>query len=382
MMKNGESKNGVRKRYRKDGTLYWEARLTLPGGKRTQFYGDTKGEAERKREEAKRRVANNEPLLNDRLTTEAYLTRWLAGRRNLKPRTLARYEELIRLHLIPTLGYVPLARLAPDQIDQMYTAKERAGLSRTTVHHLHAVLHKALEDALRQGLVYYNVTERIADPPRMPKHKTNTFTYDQALQLLKTAKEEPRWQRWYTLFVLALTTGLREGELLALRWDDAHLDDPEPFLEVDENLYFLHGAQFGTPKSEQSERKVLLIPMAVEALRSHQTRQKEERLRAPRWDTSFNLIFPSTVGTPMAANNFLKRVYHPLLIAAVLPDRNFHQLRHAAATFLLKEGVPPLIVAAILGHAQAAFTMDRYGHADLEMQQQAVEVMKRLYGNG
>ena len=387
MMKNGKSKNGVRKRYKKNGKEYWEARLTLPGGNRTQFYGDSNGEAERNREEAKRRIANNEPLLNDRLTVEAYLTRWLDSRRTLKPRTLERYRQLVTLHIIPALGYIPLSRLTADQIDQMYTEKERT-LSKTTVHHLHAVLHKALADAKRQKLVYHNATEQVTDPPAMPKHKKNIFTYEETLQLLKTAKEPP-WQRWYALFLLALTTGLREGELLALRWDDVKWDekweDQEmPLLEVNENLFFLHGAQFGTPKSDDS-RKVPLIPMAVEALRAHQTRQKAERLKAPRWDRPeqpYNLIFPNTVGMPMAANNFLRRVYHPLLTDAGVSDRNFHQLRHCAATFLLKLRVPDFIVAAILGHATAAFTKAWYLHVDPEMLKPAVAAMNRLYGDG
>ncbi len=384
MSRRSAGEGTFRKRLRKDGTVFWEARLPLPGGKRQSFYGDTKGEARRKMEEAKRLIAQGLPLPDDHLTVEAYLTRWLEGRRNLKPRTWKRYQELVTLHLIPALGYVPLARLTPGQVDQMYTNKERDGLSKTTVHHLHAVLHKAMEDALRQGLVPGNVTERITDPPRMPKHKTTPLTHDEALKLLAIAKE-PRWARWEALYVLALTTGLREGELLALRWDDVHLDEPEPLLEVNENLYFLHGAQFGTPKSDESERKVLLISRAAKALRQHEHLQKLEKMAAPRWDRPeqpYNLIFPNTVGMPMAANNFLKRVFHKMLEEAELPPVRFHDLRHSAATFLLKEGVPPYIVAAILGHAHAAFTMDRYGHRDMEMQREGVKVMERLFGNG
>lgn len=384
MSRRSAGEGTKRKRKKKDGSILWEYRLTLPG-KRVSFYGDTEAEARRKFEEAKRLTAQGLPLLDDHLTVETYLTRWLAGRRNLRPTTRRRYQELVT-HLIQSLGYVPLARLAPGQISQMYTEKERSGLSKTTVHHLHAVLHKALSDALIEGKVPYNATERLADPPRMPKHKTEALTQDEANQVLAYLEREQ--DRFEAVYILALTTGMREGEILALKWPDVHLDAPEPWLHVRATLHYGRERDgermhffFGTPKSENGERDLLLHPLAIEALHRHRARQKAERLKqGPSWDDSElfrDLLFTNGLGRPIEGTNFLKRSYYPMLEAAGVRRITFHDLRHSAATFLLNQGVPMNVVSKMLGHATAAFTMDRYGHARREDQAVAVQGMTR-----
>jgi integrase len=387
MMKNGTSKNGIRKRYRKDGTIYWEARATLHG-KRTQFYGDTKGEAQRNREEAKRLIDKGLPLPDNRLTVEAYLASWLEKMQSqIRPTTWKRYKELVTQHMLPTLGYVPLGRLTGPQVDHLYRKVLPGHISDTTIHHVHAVLHKALKDALRLGLVAYNAAEML-DPPKMPHHEMACWSPDEVNQFLDFCARD----RLEAAYVLGATSGMREGEILALKWADIHLDAPEPWLHVGATLHYGREREgetmhfyWGKPKSRHGTRDILLHPLAIDALRRHAIRQKEERLKqGPLWDTSderyHDLVFTNTVGHPIDAGHFLKRAYYPLLEQAGLPRIRFHDLRHTAGTILMQSDTPILTTSRMLGHATAAFTMDRYGHVRLKDQKVAVKEMERVLG--
>lgn len=227
----------------------------------------------------------------------------------------------------------------------------------------------------------------------MPEYEGDYLNQAEANQLQEAVRKNPRWARWEALIILELNSGLREGELLALTWDDVHLDVVKPFLEVRDNLYFLygtsfdtlklHGAQFDRPKTEESKRSVRLNPVAVAAPCTHQLRQEQEKEASPRWDTSYNLVFPNTVGRPMSANNFLQRVFRPMLRAAKLRETlRFHDLRHSVATLLLDDDVPDWKVSAVLGHKKASFTTDKYGHRSMRTQEKAIEALERMFGKG
>ncbi len=377
MSRRGPGEGTCRKRKRKDGTTFWECRLTLPGGKRPSFYGDTLAEARRKVDEAKRLIAQNLPLPDDRQTVKQYLESWLEMKqRKLKPTTWQRYKELVTLHILPTLGYVPLARLGRHQIGNLYAQKlnevqsNGKKLSPTTVHHLHTVLHAALADALEDGLVAFNETNRVKDKPGMPHHEMTILSFDDQRRLLSAAEGD----RFEALYVLALGTGMREGELLALKWSD--IDWHEGVVHVGATLHYLHGQfVFAPPKTRRSKRSIKLWPEELEALKRHLTRQKEERLRqGPAWDESYNLVFCNGIGRPIEATNFIKRSFRHLLEKAGLVDESgrpkirFHDLRHTSVTVMRRRGLPIDLISMILGHANAAFTIDRYGHLTVEMQ--------------
>jgi integrase len=376
MSRRGNNEGNIRKR----DNGRWEARLPTPGGRKS-FYGKTRAEAMHQMEEAKRFLAKGLPLPDDRLTVREYLTDWLESI-NVRPSTWQRYKELVTLHLLPALGDWPIARLTPQQVKLAYAGMKQK-VSETTVHHVHAVLHKALKDALRGNIVPHNVTEML-EPPKMPHHEIASLSPDQANQFLEAIAGD----RLEALYALALTCGAREGELLALKWADVHLDDPDPWLHVRATLHYLHGQfTFDPPKSKRGERDILLHPLAIAALSAHRTRQKEERLQqGARWNDAVeyrDLVFTNGVGRPIEASNFLKRWYYPLLEKAGLPRVTFHALRHSAASLLLNEGTPPMTVSRMLGHATAAFTMDRYGHVGLKDQEVANAKMSRaLSGRG
>jgi integrase len=182
--------------------------------------------------------------------------------------------------------------------------------------------------------------------------------------------------RFEALYILALTTGLRRGELLGLKWSDADIE--RATLSVNRSMDTMYGPPVEkAPKRSSSRRTVALMPEAVAALRMHRKRQAEERLAAgPAW-TERDLIFPTRVGTPMSGTNLLKRSLRPLLSKAGLPPVTFHELRHTFATFHLASRERPKVIQEILGDSSIKTTMDTYSHVIPGMQEDAA---RRLSG--
>ncbi len=196
--------------------------------------------------------------------------------------------------------------------------------------------------------------------PRPGKPEIHPLSQDQARKLIATARAEGA--RFESLYVVALHTGLREGELLGLKWDDLDLDATTPTLQVRRTLSETRtGHKFELPKNGKG-RSVKLSRSAVEALRSHRVRQNEERLRAgSRWQDS-GLVFPNIKGTTMSGTNLLWQQFRPLLKRAGLPPIRFHDLRHTCATILLRAGKHPKYVQEMFGHANISITLDTYSH--------------------
>jgi integrase len=181
--------------------------------------------------------------------------------------------------------------------------------------------------------------------------------------------------------ILALKTGMRRGELLALHWEDVDLD--KSVLQVRGTLRRTReGLTFGTPKTAASRRQVVLSPTSVAALRRHRARQNEEREAAGDLWQVLGLVFPNTLGRPMEPRDLLSDVYRPLLKRAGLPPVTFHVLRHTAATLLLAEGEHPKVVQELLGHAQVSITLDRYSHMTPRLMSNAAALMDRLLDGG
>ena len=353
---------------RSDGR--WMARITLEDGTRKTFYAKTRQEASRLLTAALRDRDNGLPAVGERQTVAQFLSSWLASTQHkVRTRTWVRREEYVRLHLIPALGNRPLTKLTAQHIEALYAQKIQSGLSTTTVHHLHAVLHRALESALRLGLVQRNVVH-LVDPPRMAHYEMATLSPEQARRFLAAAQGE----RLEALYVLALSTGMRAGELLALKWCNVNLDGAT--LQVRETLQQTRsGYVFAEPKTARSRRQIALSGTAVEALRRHQLQQVAEQERiGPVWG-DLGLVFPNTIGRPLDNVNLLRYWFRPLLQHAGLPRMRFHDLRHSAATLLLGSGVNPKIVSEMLGHASVAITLDIYSHVMPHMQQQAAQAM-------
>jgi integrase len=281
----------------------------------------------------------------------------------------------MRVHVISTLGKIPLAKLTPQRLQALYADRLASGRSPTTVRSIHAVLHTALEAAVKWGLVARNVSDLVS-APRPHRKEMLVLNRDQARTFLDIAQGD----RLQALYVTALTCGMREGELLALRWRDVDLEAGH--LQVRNTLQKLPGQPpvIAPVKTDYSRRKINLSATAAEALGAHRTRQIEERLaKGPAWE-DWELVFCTTTGTPLNGKSLLQRGLRPLLKRADLPPLRVHDLRHSCATLLLLQGVHPKIVSEMLGHASVAITLQIYSHVLPDMQKQATEAMDRLFG--
>lgn len=376
-----------KRRSRGDGAVFqradgrWEGRVDLgwqEGKRRRKFvYGRTKAEALAKLREAQRLAAEGALVVSERTTVEQFLSSWLeAVRPTLRPGTWRRYEQYVRVHAVPVIGRVKLAKLTPQHLQRLYAQRIAAGAAPQTVVHLHRTLHRALHQALRWSLITRNVAA-LVDPPRVERPEHVALSPVQARRLMQAARGE----RLEALYVLALMMGLRRGELLGLRWQDVDLEGRRLVirrsLQVDDEGRWVLGA----PKTKRSRRPVLLTGTAVEALRRHRTRQAAEREQAGDLWHDQNLVFANTVGNPLGEKELLHRSFYPLLERAKLPKVRFHDLRHSTATLLLGEGVHPKIVSELLGHSQIGITLDIYSHVTLTMQQEAADVLERLLGS-
>lgn len=370
--KRGNGEGSIRQRT--NGT--WEARVLLDGRSKS-LYGRTRQDVAKKLAATIRDHDKGLPVARDeRQTVGHYLTTWLeAVQSQIRPSSHRRYSDYVRVHLSPELGRIPLARLTPQQVQAFYARKLDEGLSRSTVHHLHGVLHRALKDALRMGLVQRNVTELVRAPRRTTREMA-ALSQEQAQKFLETV----RGDRFEALYVLALTTGMREGELLGLRWQDVDLECAtlHVYMSVQETSGRFILAE---PKTAYSRRSITLALTAVEALQLHRIRQNEERLKlGAAWDTSLDLVFPNRFGGLMVPDNLAKRSFKRHLLEAGLPEIRFHDLRHTAATLLLSQGVHPKVVSETLGHADISITLRVYAHVTPNMQQAAADAMDRLFG--
>jgi integrase len=273
------------------------------------------------------------------------------------------------------LGRVSLTKLSAQQLSILYAQKHDAGVASNTVRHLHATIHTALEDALRLNLVARNVADLVR-APKAPHLEMKTYTPQQANALLAAAKGD----RLEALYVLMLTTACRLGELLGLRWPAVDFERGE--IQIASALKDVSNHRtLGTPKTPRSRRTIPLTPMAVECLRKHRIAQLEERLiHRSDWNQQ-QLVFCTTTGTAYARTNWHVQQYRPLLKRAGLPYIRPHDLRHTAATLLLLEGVQPIVVSEMLGHASVAFTLSTYGHVQAEMRKPARDAMSRIFGD-
>lgn len=368
----GRRANGEGTIYRrKDGR--WAAAVSLDRGRRKHFLGRTREEVARKLTVALKTRQDGLPMFNEKLTLARFLSEWLEGARaSLRPNSHTRYEQLVRLHTLPALGRLPLAKLTPQHLQRLYAAKLDEGLAPQTVHQLHAVLHRALRQAFRWGLVGRNVAD-LVDPPRSQGRQMAHLSPEQARALLAAASGD----RLEALYVLALTTGMRRGELLALRW--ANIDFEAGALHVVGTMQrTADGLTMGSPKTEKSRRQVALSATAVQALRRHRAGQAAQRLVLGKaWeDTDF--VFANDVGGPIEPCNLIRRSFHNLLDRAGLPRIRFHDLRHSAATLMLGQGIHPKVVSEMLGHSQIYITLNLYSHVTPTLQREAAAAVDSL----
>jgi len=291
-----------------------------------------------------------------RLTTGEYLDRWLAEH-DASARTLEGYGWLIEKHLKPAFGAIPLAKLDPQTIQTYYLNAKRVDgkgkLSRRTVLHIHRVFRQALRRAVRLGILAINQTDRV-DSPRPHHPEMKTLDEKGLMTLLKGFEGN----RLYAPVVVAATTGLLRGELLALRWKDIKDD----VLTISRSLSETKagGLVFKNPKTESSIRPIDLLLLTVETLRRHAVEQKKARLAAgPLWKNDEGLVFPTLDGSRWRPSSFTSAWVDRVRVIG-FTGTQLKNLRHTHISQLLRAGVNPKVVAGRVGHSSAKMTMDVY----------------------
>ncbi|MBM7872246.1 integrase [Clostridium pascui] len=387
-----------------EGTIYkrknggWCAELTI--GKnplngrliRKSFYGKTQKEVKEKLKLAKEKLDNgilSEPIT---LTLKEWLGIWLTKYKKDKrrKRTFENYEYLIRIHINPHLGNIQLDKLSTEAVQDFYDmllSKGRydgkGGLSQKTVRNIHNLLHCALEKAVETRKIIFNATKATELPAREHK-EIEVLTKEDELIFLKAASKD----RLGIAFIVSLATGLRVGELLALRWQDLDLD--KSILNVkqslgrvktfDESLPTKSKLVFGEPKTKAGKRIIPLPQNVVSLLRQHRKNQVEEILRFGTDFNKENLIFCSQSGTPIDPKNF-DRKFKNILKNAGLKKINLHILRHTFATRLLELNEHPKVVQEILGHSNISITLDTYSHVLPEIKHNAAQKIDHLFAS-
>lgn len=369
----------TKRRGRNEGSIHfleskglWCAQLTTgydanAARKRRSVYGKTKNEVQKKLLAFQTALATGSLADPKRMRLAEFLKHWLedVARPAIRATTHASYEITIRLHINPYIGGIQLGILQPGHLQNFYRKLEDAGASPRKREYVHVVLRRALQQAVQWNYLNRNLCDMLVRP-RVPQREMQCLNSDQAKELINVAADD----RYHALYVLALTTGLRQGELFGLQWSDIDLIGAT--LSVQRTIYELNGKQqIGEPKTVKSRRKVEIPHMAVLALKKHREKMLAEGHHI-LW------VFCDTDGKPVRRSNFRKRSFMKLIEKANLPAIRFHDLRHTAATLLLSQGVHPKIVQERLGHSQISMTLDTYSHVLPSMQREAASKLDTL----
>ena len=357
------------------------------GKERHRWYpaGTAKKTAEKKLAELVKRMHDGDYRAPEKITIGDYmLDRWLPSKRTrVKPSTAQAYEANIRLHIIPYIGFISLQKLQPEDLDDLYvkllTEGKRngkgGGLSPKSVRNVHATIQSALSDAVRKGTVIRNVAD-LADPPSISRsgRSMNVWSSDQLGVFLNAIADH----ELHPLYFLAVTTGMRRGELAGLVWRNVDLDAAR--LTVNQQVVSVEYELIEDDlKTENSRRTIDLDEHTVTMLRRHRNQQHEERKAFGRRVTD-GFVFAKPNGSPIHPD-FISQTFERTVNQLDIPRIRLHDLRHTHATILLQQNVHPKVVSERLGHSSIAFTMTVYQHVMPGMQAEAAATFgEALFG--
>lgn len=348
---------------------------------RETFEG-TKKDAERRLREILTQVETGLYVPPSRMTTGQYLRQWSETYAALhtSPRTAASYQAELDRHIIPGIGQVPLTELRPHHLEQYYVQAVKSGrkdgtggLAPRTVLFHHRIISEALEHAVRQGELVRNCA-KLVDPPKPKRVKVQTLTKDDAIRFLEAARDS----QYFYLFAVALGTGARLGELLALTWHNVDME--RGCVTIDATLYREGQDCYRKQPKSGRTRNVPLPPAFMPYLQDYRTTIENElaQLGVPLAPDGY--VFHTAEGKPLDRHSVSRGLSRVLTIAG-LPHIRFHDLRHTHASLMLQDGRNPKVVQERLGHASAAFTLDTYGHVMPGIQEDAAARFGALFGN-
>jgi integrase len=373
---------GRTRRGHHEGSVYyaqdrdrWVAEISTGPGKRKKFYYKTKQEAIKKRNEALRELEQGTLATGSQQKLKDYLEDWIENvhKDNIRISTYVKYKKLIK-YIVADLGEVWLQKLTPEQVQRFYVKKRKDGLSSKTVHEIHGVLHLALKHAVRWNYVARNVCD-LLDSPRVVSRQGTPLTLVQAKKLL----EGIQGHRLEAVLMMAVITGMRKGEIIALRWSDIDLE--RRVLRVLHTVDYIPGYGYveNEPKTQAGKRTIDVPAFFIDMLKQHRVKQEQRRLKVGEVWENRDLVFPDLSGGYLNPIHVL-RMFKKILQRAGLPHMPFHDLRHSAATILISMGIHPKVIQELLGHSDISITLGIYGHLFPSMQQDVVEKWQGVFG--
>jgi integrase len=348
-------------------------------GKRKQQWVSVKGtkkDAEKRLSELLHQLNTGSFIRPEKTILAEYLERWLKDYAwpNLAPRTAEVYEYITNVHLIPCLGNIPLTQLKPEHLQRYYSDRllrgrwdTKGGLSPRSVRHHHMTLHIALQTAVKWGLLQRNPAD-VVSPPKAKKPEIQTWDEYEIRRFLDATKDSV----YYPIFYLALFTGLRRSELLALRWQD--MDSLYCQLYISRSMHHLKTGQivFRQPKSTKGNRTVALSPSTLKILREYRQRREAEAVILAKSITDNDLVFCHLDGSPLLPGT-ISHAWDKAVRHAGIRVIRLHDARHTHASYMLKQGIHPKVVQERLGHSSIQVTLDTYSHVAPGIQEKAAE---------
>lgn len=339
----------------------WIAEILLPDGKKKRKRSKKQYVAREWLRTSIAEIKNGTFVANDQMTVKQLFDRFLGDivDKNLKPKTADSYRYIITKHILPSLGNVKLKELKPTHIQAVYTTKLEEGLSKRTVQYIHAVLRRALNQAVQWELLARNPTDRVA-PPTPDKRAPETLTVEQIKKFLEVVRDH----RYYPIYLIAIGCGLREGEILGLEAKDIDLENGQ--ISVRQTVVYIRGKILINDPKTPSAMRVVAMPAFVAQTLKNIPMPKE------------GLLFRTSRNTPISPRNLLRH-FHESLAKARIPRVKFHSLRHSYASLQLLSGTHPKVVQEALGHSSIELTLNTYSHLLPGLQKEAAEKIDKIF---
>ena len=370
----------VKRRANNEGSIFqrpnggWRAQVSIDG-RRLSYTGQTQKECQKWLKETIIQVDQGFTFEGSDTLLKDFLEDWLISVQSSRSKTTtALYIRTVNIEIIPILGKTKLNDLNPGIIQRFYDYQIKIGKSGHAVHTMHKILKVSLQHAVKLGMIIRNPC-KVTTPPRPEKHEMKIYDENQIQIFLNTALSIK--DQYYPLYYLAFHTGMRQSELIGLKWED--IDWERNTLQVRRQLLRHKGGgyEFSKPKSRSSNRKILIGLRTMDVLKNHQETVIQKRKNAKENWTELDLIFPTKVGTPIVSSN-LRRGFRKVLNVSRLPKIRFHDLRHTAASMMLNYGISVLAVSRRLGHSKPSITLDVYGHLIPSKEEEAATLMDDL----
>jgi integrase len=366
--KRGNNEGSIYKR--KDGR--WCAQVSL-NGRRLTKYAKTQKECRDWVNQTLNKIDHGLTFTGAQISLAQYMEGWIAGKALARrPSTVENYRKYMRMYILPALGRMRLDAITPAHVRQLYLQMQMDSRGARTIQLVHATLHCAYGQAVKEGLVGRNPLDAV-ERPKVETKQYEIFTEEQTRIFMAAAKGHPL----EALFFLALTTSMRKGEILGLMWTD--VDWEKSTLRVERQLQpvSFEGSALVPTKTKAGRRTIMIGKVAIALLKEHREKQElQKALAGDRWK-EHGMIFTTSIGTYIDQTK-VSRAFKQILQDAGLPDRRFHDLRHTAISIQLDHGIPVNTVQSRAGHSKASVTTDIYGHAMARSQEQAARIIEEI----